>query len=283
MFKSLEQLIENLSLLAERDKLHHALLLSMPTRVNNERVLSFCKTLLCEQAKKQECGQCKSCLLFAAKSHVDFFELSPLMKKGIAEIISVDELRNVIDFAQIKPQLAKRRVILINDAHLLSVSAANALLKLLEEPNNDVYLLLVTSNYRLLPQTIISRCCVFELTNHGCIDDQVIEQLYLDLNGYLVEKNKDLLSITNSWAKINIDVLLDCLLFLLAEVIKAKHSVGENEEVRKLSNLHELSALWGILDRVLFTKKMLLSSARFSANLFIENLLIAWKGVRRGE
>ncbi|MEW6991777.1 DNA polymerase III subunit delta' [Colwelliaceae bacterium 6441] len=99
------------------------------------------------------CGKCKSCNLFQQQTHPDVINIE-LIKNSIG----VDLIRNASRFFEKTAQLAENQVVVIEDADAMTESAANALLKTLEEPtNNSFILLLVKDEQRLLP-TIISRC-----------------------------------------------------------------------------------------------------------------------------
>ena len=127
-------------------------------------------TLLCEQATadRQPCGQCPSCHLFAQNSHPDFYELTPEIPEGEAVgrkllQIKIDAVRAVLSPLLQSSVRGGLRVVLVQPAETMNTQAANALLKMLEEPPASVVFLLVTHNKdRLLP-TIKSRCRPFLL------------------------------------------------------------------------------------------------------------------------
>lgn len=123
------------------------------------------QALLCENNQTQTlpCGQCTSCHLFAQHSHPDFFVLTPPAADGDSTNrkrpqIKVAEVRAVLDFAHLSSHRGGRRVVLVNPAESMNPQAANALLKVLEEPPAQVIFILVSNHKdRLLP-TIRSRC-----------------------------------------------------------------------------------------------------------------------------
>ncbi|MDO5687290.1 MAG: DNA polymerase III subunit delta' [Neisseria sp.] len=133
------------------------------------------RVLLCEQPPHAfaACGECASCHLSAQGTHPDCYELTPLIEdednaKKLLHI-KIEAVREVIDNIHLTPLRAPRRVVLIHPAESMNVQAANALLKVLEEPSPSVIFLLVTHNRdRLLP-TIKSRCRQFLLPTptHG--------------------------------------------------------------------------------------------------------------------
>jgi len=140
--------------LAQHHQLHHALLFTGPQGVGKHWVARhLAKQLLCLQPYPDAaCGHCKSCLLVTAGHHPD---LLTLQSDGT---IGVDAVRELSQFMQGKPQQGGARVVLLPQAHKMTESAANALLKTLEEPGNDSFLLLQTAFEQQLLPTILSRC-----------------------------------------------------------------------------------------------------------------------------
>ena len=128
------------------------------------------QALLCEQpqAEHQPCGNCPSCHLFAQGSHPDYYELAPeLPAEGESARkllqIKIDAVRAVLSPLLQSSMRGGLRVVLVQPAETMNTQAANALLKMLEEPPASVVFLLVTHNKdRLLP-TIKSRCRPFLL------------------------------------------------------------------------------------------------------------------------
>lgn len=113
--------------------------------------------LVCEHplgSALQMCGQCKQCQLVAAESHPDIRRYVPEKSR----MIKVDQVRALSTFAVASPQVARRKVILIDRADQLNINAANALLKTLEEPSGDVVLLLLQETGRPILPTLRSRC-----------------------------------------------------------------------------------------------------------------------------
>lgn len=158
---------QRLSDLADAGQLPHALLLSGHAGIGKERMASaFAARLLCQASSAQglaqgACGTCKSCHLLSAGAHPDLMWLAPetdAKTEKTAKFIKVDQVRELVGFAEKSAQLGGYRVVIITPAHLLNVQAANALLKTLEEPGSRTLLLLVSSQPLSLPATIRSRC-----------------------------------------------------------------------------------------------------------------------------
>ncbi len=141
------------------DRLGHAPMILGSAGVG-KRVFSewLAARLLCLTPSDGEpCGRCASCRLLPEGTHPDFFRLAP--DEGKTEI-RVDPVRDFIDSITLTPSIGDRRVGMIDPADRMNRNAANALLKTLEEPSGDVWLILVTDRPDRLPVTIRSRCQV---------------------------------------------------------------------------------------------------------------------------
>ncbi len=103
------------------------------------------------------CGECENCKAIAADRHMDVIELDAASKTG------VDDIREILDGVRYKPVNARYKVYIIDEVHMLSKSAFNALLKTLEEPPAHVKFIFATTEIRQVPVTILSRCQRFDL------------------------------------------------------------------------------------------------------------------------
>jgi DNA polymerase-3 subunit delta' len=144
-------------------RLGHALLLSgAPHMGKGEVAMRLAQRLCCgTPAGGQACGRCRACELFAAGTHPDFRLVSFIpVDKGdkLRTEIVVDQMRELGHWFSLTPQMGGAQVALVTPAHAMNLNAANALLKTLEEPARDRYLILVTDRPGRLPATIRSRC-----------------------------------------------------------------------------------------------------------------------------
>jgi DNA polymerase-3 subunit gamma/tau len=105
----------------------------------------------------QPCGVCPNCVMIAEDRHVDVIEMDAASNTG------VDNMRDLIDSVQYAPTNARYKVYIIDEVHMLSKSAFNAILKTLEEPPPHVKFIFATTEIRKIPVTIISRCQKFDL------------------------------------------------------------------------------------------------------------------------
>src|SRR3989339_1400602 len=143
------------------DKVAHAYLFSGPRGVGKTtlaRILA--KSLNCPNRKTKEsepCNHCSSCQEIAASRSIDVIEIDAASHTG------VDNVReNIIENSQFKPTTSKYKVFIIEEVHMLSTSAFNALLKTLEEPPTHVIFILATTEAHKLLPTIVSRCQRFQ-------------------------------------------------------------------------------------------------------------------------
>jgi DNA polymerase-3 subunit delta' len=151
--------------------LPHALLLTGPEGIGKGYfALALVARLLCEApAEASACGQCASCRWLIAGNHPDFRHVIPASdvdaedsgsdtgKKGSRQIL-IDQIRDLEDFVFMGGHRNGARVVVIEPAEAMNLSAQNALLKILEEPPSSVYFILVSSLWRKLLPTIRSRC-----------------------------------------------------------------------------------------------------------------------------
>ena len=105
----------------------------------------------------EPCGLCEPCIAIAEDRHVDVIEMDAASHTGVAD------MRELIDGVRYRPAIARYKVYIIDEVHMLSGSAFNALLKTLEEPPPHVVFLFATTEVRKLPVTVLSRCQRFDL------------------------------------------------------------------------------------------------------------------------
>jgi DNA polymerase-3 subunit gamma/tau len=140
-------------------KVHHAFLFTGTRGVGKTTIARiFAKSLNCETGVGAEpCGTCAVCQAVDAGRFVDLIEIDAASNTG------VDDVRDLIDNAQYMPSRGRYKVYLIDEVHMLSRNAFNALLKTLEEPPEHVKFLLATTDPQKLPVTVLSRCLQFNL------------------------------------------------------------------------------------------------------------------------
>lgn len=135
------------------NNLHHGLLLKGPSGIGKTQfAMALSQVLLCKNQSVQACGECQSCKLFAAQSHPDLHIIKSEKQIG------VDLIREAIQKMLNTSLLSGNKVLVIEKADTLTESASNALLKTLEEPTANTFLLLISDKPERLLATILSRC-----------------------------------------------------------------------------------------------------------------------------
>ncbi len=143
----------------DHDRLHHAFLFTGTRGVGKTTIARIlAKSLNCETGvTSRPCGQCGACQEIDAGRFVDLIEVDAASRTG------VDDTRELLDNVQYAPSRGRYKVYLIDEVHMLSKSAFNALLKTLEEPPPHVKFLLATTDPQKIPVTVLSRCLQFNL------------------------------------------------------------------------------------------------------------------------
>lgn len=154
-----ESMVQALDHAIRHNRLPHAFLLHGIRGVGKTttaRILA--RGLNCSKGVTVEpCGTCVSCVAFLEDRHVDVLEMDAASHTG------VDDIREITESLRYKPSMGRFKIFIIDEAHMLSKSAFNALLKTLEEPPDHVKFILATTELRKIPDTIISRCMRIDL------------------------------------------------------------------------------------------------------------------------
>lgn len=155
----------------EAGKVAHAYLFCGPRAVGKTTIARvMAKAVNClnrAEGKFEPCGVCDSCLEISQGKSLDIVEVDAASHTG------VDNVReNIIASARVSPSKLKRKIFIIDEVHMLSISAFNALLKTLEEPPEKVIFILCTTEIHKVPATIISRCQRFDFKKIS-LSDQV--------------------------------------------------------------------------------------------------------------
>lgn len=174
-------------------KIPHALLLHGSRGLGKrEFAWRLAQLLLCTASRSDDaegCGECQSCRRFVAGMHPDLLRITP---SGDSASIVVDQIRELRQFVALKPHTASRKLVLLESAEAMNLNAANALLKVLEEPPPSSLLILIAQSRARLPATIRSRCTPLPFHSPG--SRQALE--WLRVQGIAESSANQLLALT---------------------------------------------------------------------------------------
>ncbi len=156
-------------------KIAHAYLFAGPRGTGKTSMARlFAKALDCEEGVGHQCNKCENCIAISEGSHPDVIEIDAASNNG------VDQVRDLIDKIKYAPIKGRYKVYIIDEVHMMSTGAFNALLKTLEEPpENVVFILCTTEPHKVLP-TIVSRCQRFDFAK---LTDEEIESKLIEVLG----------------------------------------------------------------------------------------------------
>ena len=148
------------------NKIFHAYLFSGPRGTGKTTMAKIiAKTVNCMNLNGTVCcNECNSCKLFNDMSNPDIIEIDAASNNG------VDDIRAIRDKVSLLPSVSKYKIYIIDEVHMLSTSAFNALLKTLEEPPKHVIFILATTELHEIPETIISRCQCYDFERLSTVD-----------------------------------------------------------------------------------------------------------------
>jgi DNA polymerase-3 subunit gamma/tau len=180
-----EAVSQTLSLALDGNRLSHAYLFSGlrgSGKTSTARI--FAKALLCEKGTTSHpCGICTHCVMAVENRHMDIIEMDAASNRGI------DDIKDLIEHTKYKPSSARYKIFIIDEVHMLTPQAFNALLKTLEEPPDFVKFILATTDPLKLPATILSRTQHFRFKKipQNLVLKHLEHILNLETIGYEVE------------------------------------------------------------------------------------------------
>jgi DNA polymerase-3 subunit gamma/tau len=152
-----EHVLETLKKALETDRVAHAYLFTGARGVGKTTVARLlAKAVNCTDEKEKPCGKCSNCKAIAESRFIDLIEIDAASNRGI------DEIRDLREKIQFAPSIGKKRVYIIDEVHMLTREAFNALLKTLEEPPEHTIFIFATTEAHKVPITVLSRCQRFD-------------------------------------------------------------------------------------------------------------------------
>ncbi len=236
-----ESVSQTLSLALDTGRLSHAYLFSGlrgSGKTSTARI--FAKALLCEQGQSAHpCDQCAHCIMANENRHMDIIEMDAASNRGI------DDIKELIEHTKYKPSSARYKIFIIDEVHMLTAQAHNALLKTLEEPPSFVKFILATTDPLKLPATILSRTqhYRFKKIPHKL----VLTHLEHILNKEGIEYEQEALGII---ARSGAGSLRDSLTLLDQAIVYSKNYV-DVATVTGMLGIVEPSLLENLLDNIL--------------------------------
>lgn len=172
--KGQDALVRTLTNAIQSGRIAHAFMLTGVRGVGKTTTARIiARALNCEKGPTvTPCGTCEQCTSIAQDRHVDVLEMDAASRTG------VDDVREIIDSVQYAPVSGRYKVFIIDEVHMLSKNAFNALLKTLEEPPAHTKFVFATTEIRKVPVTVLSRCQRFDLRR---IDEKVLKDYFTDL------------------------------------------------------------------------------------------------------
>lgn len=310
-----DELWKSINSSIDSGRLHHALLLwGQQGLAKEEFSLLLAKRLLCLSDNKA-CNLCQGCHWFNSGTHPDFIKLVALKDK---KNISVDQIRQLQTTLSLTRTQKTPRVVLIEAAERMNLSASNALLKSLEEPSDETIYILVTKQLSAMPATVQSRCqkLYFSPVNHRVMNQYLLDNGYRSedaslLNGSpllaqeylseakLEERNvvlDELLALFSNqsspcqvvakWSKLDERFVLRVLYEWFSDLVKLSNGIESDYLINlyRLSSLKDmlikmpLSQLFGIMDRLTTLTKHLSFSRQVNTALWLEDIAIGILG-----
>ncbi len=211
-----ETIAQTLSLALDSNRLSHAYLFSGlrgSGKTSTARI--FAKALICEKGiSRMPCGICQNCILSLEGRHMDIVEMDAASNRGI------DDIRDLVEQTKYKPSTARFKIFIIDEVHMLTPQAFNALLKTLEEPPSYVKFILATTDPLKIPATILSRSQHFRFKSIATT--KIVDHLIYILHDKKIEYEKEALEIL---ARSGSGSLRDTLTLLDQAIIYSKNHV----------------------------------------------------------
>jgi len=269
-----EAVSRTLSLALDSDRLSHAYLFSGlrgSGKTSTARI--FAKALLCEKGSTSKpCGLCNHCIMASQSRHMDIIEMDAASNRKI------DDIRELIEHTKYKPASGRYKIFIIDEVHMLTKEAFNALLKTLEEPPSFVKFILATTDPLKLPATILSRTQHFRFRKiaQPTLEKHLERILNLEQVGY----EKEAIEII---ARSGAGSVRDALTLLDQAIVYSRNFI-DISTVTKMLGIIEPSLLEALIDSILAKDEEALlefitMAGEFEAEMVIDELMLHLKEI----
>lgn len=259
-----------------------------------ELVTEWMHLIFCKSHESKPCHDCIDCHMVARKEHPDIEWIKPEKSGGP---IKIDQIRELQSRSYLTPQRATQRLIVIESADRMNTAAANALLKILEEPAPHTLFLLLAQQISTVLPTVLSRCQVLRFSSatdtsvmnllkigeqYAAESEQahILSQAETILEGLIavLEKREHPCALVTQWTKLDLSVLLWFFYLVYAQVymmqISKSHSTGiATNQFSKLATLLNPMIIFSQIDKINTLQRKLSHNMNVNQALALENLL----------
>ncbi len=269
-----------------QNRLSHAYLLSGIAGLGKtDFAREFAMFLLCD--KHAWCGACRNCVLMQANNHPDFMLLKPEEK---SRVIKIDQIREMSEKLSQTAHSGNYQVVVISPADAMPVSAANALLKTLEEPNGKILIFLIDDQKNALPATIMSRCQkIFFDSSHVDLRMQgnslVLRDQLLNHLEQIQLRRVNPMTVAAAYLKISNDTIFQTLILLCVDLsriqmhVHLKQIINQDvhEKLAKMALKISAMALQKMIEKLLEKTAMISKGINLNQQLCLEDVFIEWE------
>lgn len=228
-------IIQTLKNAIVQNRIAHAYLFCGPRGTGKTSIAKiFAKTLNCTNSQDAPCGVCENCKMAANGSHPDIIEIDAASNNG------VDEVRNLIDKVKYAPMQGKYKIYIIDEVHMMTSGAFNALLKTIEEPPAHVIFIFATTEPNKVLPTIISRCQRFDFNKVSIHDIKYRLSVVCKNEGIEIDENGLMLiaQLADGGMRDALSILDQCVAYCSSYIdvndIRKIYGVVTSEDIGKL-------------------------------------------------